>query len=383
MSSLVVNCRQVGFGSTLGVAHALIQLCAALAADHDMTFVVADHEEFKSSPFASSVGDIAERIVSIEAVDRGEELLPADGIELLPHHFQEPEFCGRSIGICYDLHVFDIPWKYGDGAESMQAKLRRSLTRADAVMTVFPRTFYAVEHIAGITLMNLFLTESPLLLDTRPTSSAPRHDDADDGPRRLLYPAQLQEHKNHSALVEGCAALLARGHDVAVDCPGSEFRPSVTAELAELVASAALEDRVSFLGRVSDQELINLYASCDGVVVPSLAEGGAYVALEAIAAGKPVAVNRIDAARMHLEAMDGHVIWFDARDPHDTANAMEQLVTDDPAHWLALNAACRERISAASWVSVAAKWNTVIYMLDGGPRPVLTVDRFAREVVYG
>ena len=130
--------------------------------------------------------------------------------------------------------------------------------------------------------------------------------------------------------------------------------------------------------------LIELYRHSDAVIVPSLAEGGAYVPLEAIALGKPVAVNEIESARMHLDSMHGHVIWFNASDAARTADAIQQLMGADSVDWFHKNARCRERIAAVSWQSVASKWSAVIGMLEGTlPRPIVSIDREASEIVYG
>lgn len=384
MSTLVVNCRKLPFASTLGVSHALLRLCTALARDHDLVFVVDDLKDIDESPACDSIRSIADRVITARVAEYERETLSRDALELLPHHFQQSEFCSRSILICHDLHVFDIPWKYGERAGAVQDSFRRNLLNANAVMTHFPRTYYAVERTAGITLMNLFLTESPLLLDTNsaltePESVAP----SDNRPRRLLYPAQLQAHKNHEALVRGVQDLKKKGLDVTIACPGSEHRTSISEQLQSLVKASGVVDAFDFMGRLSDDALIDLYGDCDGVIVPSLAEGGAYVALEAIAAGKPVAVNEIDAAKMHVDAMHGNVIWFDATDSEDTAKAMQELVQADASEWFRRNAKCRARVSEVSWEIVAQKWNLVIEMIEGRrQRPVLSTDASASEIAY-
>jgi len=373
LSTLIVNCRRLPFTSTLGVAHALLQLSKALARVHKLTFVVNDLAEFDEGPARDTVRSIAERVITVAAAQAEGDRLGKGAIEVLPHHFQKPEFCPRSILACYDLHAFDIPWKYGDRADALQSSFRTNLLAADAVMTPFPRTYYAVERTAGISLMNLFLTESPLLLDTAPALADLQPGSTTKPSRkRFLYPAQLQAHKNHEALVLGLHELKKRGLDVTIACPGSEFQDSVTEGLFSLVRSNGVEDCFEFLGRVSDDALVALYRDCDAVIVPSLAEGGAYVALEAIAAGKPVAVNSIESAKMHAESMQAHVIWFDATDETDTADAMEQLLNSDAAEWLDRNAVCRRRLA------------DLIEMIEGtGPRPILLTDPRATEVVYG
>ena len=66
-------------------------------------------------------------------------------------------------------------------------------------------------------------------------------------------------------------------------------RPPEALELApRLVAELGLEDRVTFSGRVSWQELVRLYNRSELVVSPSLYEGFGLPAAEAMACGVPV-----------------------------------------------------------------------------------------------
>ena len=380
-SHLLINCRNLPFASTLGVAHALLQLCGSLQDRHELTFVADDLESIHASPQAETIAGLASDILSTDEVRRlsGKHLGAA--IELQPHHFQEREFCARSIAVVHDLHVFDIPWKYGEAAGSMQARLRRSLLSADAVMAWFPRTYYYVESIAGITLPNLFLTESPLLLDTSTVAQEPCGPQSSE-PFRLLYPAQLQAHKNHSALVGGLAEIVRRGFNVSVTCPGSDFDTALSTELRTSIKNSGVADHFELVGRVSDDELIKMYEACDGVIIPSLAEGGAYVALEGIAAGKPVAVNEIQSAQMHVNSVRGNVSWFNADQPDSIADAIAALVTADPKTAWEANAECRTTLASLDWDVVAERWDDVIAMLRGGRRPMLSVDRAASKIRY-
>ncbi|RIK47037.1 MAG: glycosyl transferase family 1, partial [Chloroflexi bacterium] len=60
------------------------------------------------------------------------------------------------------------------------------------------------------------------------------------------------------------------------------------ADLERLVSAHGLSGRVSFLGRVSDERLRELYNTCRAVFYAPLDEDYGYTAVEALAAGKPV-----------------------------------------------------------------------------------------------
>jgi glycosyltransferase involved in cell wall biosynthesis len=59
-------------------------------------------------------------------------------------------------------------------------------------------------------------------------------------------------------------------------------------KLERLAASLGIAERVRFLGRVSDAEVVNLYRTCRTVVYAPVDEDYGYAAVEGLMAGKPV-----------------------------------------------------------------------------------------------
>ncbi len=373
---IVVNCEKLPFENTLGVAGFLLQLCSALSDDNDIIFAMKDIAALETAPTRPLIEGMCSGIVSLAEARAG--ALSREAIELAPHHFQLPNICDRSVLICHDLHVFDIGWKYKN-VESVRAGFRNNLTRATVVMTEFPRTFYDIERVAGISLMNLYLTESPLLLDTQVVMGKGR---AAAEPF-LLYPAQLQAHKNHEALIKAASTLKQEGQPVRIVCSGSDFSADITDKLKQLVADRGLQELIIFPGRISDEELIALYRDCAGVIIPSMAEGGAYVAFEGIAAGKPVAVNDIASARQHLKMVHGEAIWFDSASETSTLQAIREILDVAATDLPALNETARRRIGEMSWARVARQFQTVFDWLAGErDRPTMCVDADGWNIDY-
>jgi glycosyltransferase involved in cell wall biosynthesis len=359
---ILINCLKLPFAKTLGVSHFALRLCGELSEACDLIFVVPDVAEFDVSPARPMVEEIAHAVVSADEADSSPSLKGDKAIEFRPHHFQERRFSEISIVICHDLHVFDIGWKYNN-IERVRDDFRKNLLDAHAVVAEFPRTYYRLESVAGITLMNLYLTEAPLLLDT--TRTSPINYDRTRDRVKLIFPGQFQRHKNHEVLIQALSEMNDEARSIELIFPGTSFADSHTDGLMDTVRRNGLEDSVVFAGRLTDGELKELYWKCDGVIVPSLAEGGAYVPLEAIAAGKPVAVNRIESAEQHLRAVGGDVLWFDASSPADTARALRELASVDVESWLAANRQARERISQLRWKHVADKWILLFRWLSG------------------
>ncbi|MCR9269176.1 MAG: glycosyltransferase [Hyphomonadaceae bacterium] len=371
MAKLFVNCSKTSFGNALGVPHFLLQICAQLRLRHEIIFVAKDIDAIERNSSVDLLKDHAHSIISMDEARRSSEAEGRNAIEILPHHFQRSEICDTSIMICHDTHAFDIPWKYPN-AERLQRQFKEDLTKASVVMTHFPRTFYGVEHIAQIKLSHLYLTPSPLMLDTTfKTASFVNK----TGRKTLLYPAQLQEHKNHKALIQAISRFGDAAPEFEILCTGTDSDSNFSKELFSLIDEFGVADRISFLGRLANGELIKQYHQCDGVIIPSLAEGGAYVALEAIAAGKPVAINSIEAAKMHLRSVSAEVIWFDAHNIADVQSAITTLCESQPAQWFERNKRAREKINDATWSRTAELWNTVIESLSrGAPLPKMHID---------
>jgi glycosyltransferase involved in cell wall biosynthesis len=123
----------------------------------------------------------------------------------------------------------------------------------------------------------------------------------------LLYPANRWPHKNHERLFEALALLRRK-------------RPEL-----RLVLTGAWNDRaplpegVEWRGRVSDDELAELYRSAGCLVFPSLYEGFGLPPLEAMACGCPVAVAR---ATSLPEVCGDAAEYFDPSSAEDMADAV-------------------------------------------------------------
>src|SRR5438046_6515220 len=108
--------------------------------------------------------------------------------------------------------------------------------------------------------------------------------------------------------------------------------------------SMGVSERVQFLGRVSDEQLPEVYAACDVFVLPSVSRLEAFgiVALEAMATGKPVIVADIPGGREIIEdGRDG--LLADPGNPRDLADTLRRLLAEpDACH--ATGAGARETV---------------------------------------
>ncbi|WP_105401016.1 glycosyltransferase family 4 protein [Neorhizobium sp. T7_12] len=138
-------------------------------------------------------------------------------------------------------------------------------------------------------------------MDRRPVSETNRGN--------ILTVARLDRHdrgKNIDALIKAVALLKRRNVECILQIVGEG---PLRSELASLAREFAVEDRVEFLGRVSDARLAGIYAQASLFAMPSSKEGFGIVFLEAWLHGLPVICGTEDAAaEIITDGVDGYAV---------------------------------------------------------------------------
>jgi glycosyltransferase involved in cell wall biosynthesis len=134
----------------------------------------------------------------------------------------------------------------------------------------------------------------------------------------LLYPARPWPHKNHARLYEAFARIR-------------RDRPELRLVLTGAGDFGALPAGVEARGRVSGEELVDLYRGAAAVVFPSLYEGFGMPVVEAMACGCPVACSN---AASLPEVVGDAARVFDPSDVDEIEDATEEVLRD-PAPWIA------------------------------------------------
>jgi glycosyltransferase involved in cell wall biosynthesis len=121
-------------------------------------------------------------------------------------------------------------------------------------------------------------------------------------------------------------------------------------QLEALAASTGVADRITWAGRVDEQQLVDLYAGARAVIFPPYDEDYGYITLEAFLARKPV-ITTTDAGGP-LEFVDDHLTGLvTAPDAEALGGAVSRLAADPAlAEWL--GAAGYERVRGISWDDV-------------------------------
>ncbi|NIC25147.1 glycosyltransferase family 4 protein [Serratia plymuthica] len=122
-----------------------------------------------------------------------------------------------------------------------------------------------------------------------------------------------------------------------------------------------MSNQIEFLGRVSDDELANLYSKAYAFIFPSFYEGFGIPPLEAQACGCPVLSS--NAASMP-EVLSDSALFFDPNSQEEIKNAMKFIATNPDAR-LQLIEKGYQNIKRFSWHNSAKKLSLIIDDLQG------------------
>ena len=159
----------------------------------------------------------------------------------------------------------------------------------------------------------------------------------------LLYPARPWPHKNHARLFEAFAHLR-------------RDRPELRLVLTNY--QGPTPDGVESRGRVSPDELADLYRTAAALVFPSLYEGFGQPPLEAMACGCPVACSNVASLP---EVVGKAARLFDPTSPREIAAAVEDVLRD-PQPWIQAGLA---RAAYFTWDACAHAHEAVYRELAG------------------
>ncbi|MGQ8705923.1 glycosyltransferase family 4 protein [Serratia sp. TSA_198.1] len=137
----------------------------------------------------------------------------------------------------------------------------------------------------------------------------------------LLAVSSPNYHKNFHGMLSAFETV-SKEFDVSLKIIG---KTAVSFSQQDFSALLSHSDKVEFMGRVDDQELINLYQNALAFVFPSFYEGFGIPPLEAQSCGCPVISS--NAASMP-EVLQDSVIYFDPNNIAMISDAMKEIISD-------------------------------------------------------
>jgi glycosyltransferase involved in cell wall biosynthesis len=143
-------------------------------------------------------------------------------------------------------------------------------------------------------------------------------------PPLVLFVGLLRYYKGLSFLIEAMPQIPGRLLVVGEGPQGQEWR--------ELTRKLGLEDKVTFLGRVSDEDLVALYHACDVFVLPAIhrSESWGAVQVEAMACGKPVVCTELGTGTSFVNVHGQTGLVVPPRDSAALVQAVGTLLQDEP-----------------------------------------------------
>ena len=160
--------------------------------------------------------------------------------------------------------------------------------------------------------------------------------------KRILYVGRVVYEKGVKELITSFGALCQQEDDVELVIAGDG---DALEDMKALARRSGLEDRVTFLGWLPHDEIIEQYGQAMVVVLPSFSEGMPYAVLEAMAAGRPVIATDVSGLKDVVDHQKSGLL-YDVSDPDGLREAMLRLVTD-PELCRQLGERARERCQAS------------------------------------
>jgi glycosyltransferase involved in cell wall biosynthesis len=188
--------------------------------------------------------------------------------------------------------------------------------------------------------------------------------------KEVLFVGQLKEYKGVDFLIEAIAKLRQNGTSVALSIAGDG--PSYP-RLKAMTEAREMGDYVRFLGNVDNSELVDLYDSCDLVVLPSVSRREAFglVQLEASAAGKAVVASDIPGVSDVNKKVGGYLAKPSDADSLALQIARALGVKQDPDK-------LKQAAATMSWDKVTTEYEELFQTLIKAQRPA-ALERLGRS----
>ena len=237
----------------------------------------------------------------------------------------------------HDVLPLRLPHLYSDRARHISARNVEAAKRAAVVVADCRATAGEIADATGRPADDIAVAPPGPLLAAPPDSPPPV------ASPYVLAVGSVTPRKGFAALARAMAKLIDPPLLV-IAGPNGWRSDDVRSE-----ATAALGDRIRFLGWVSDDDLAALYANAAVFAFPSLAEGFGIPVLEALALGAPVVATDLPSVR---EVGAEAAVLVEQGDEGALAEALREVLSDDGRR-AAMSAAGRTLAAGYSWAATA------------------------------
>lgn len=203
-------------------------------------------------------------------------------------------------------------------------------TRADIVTSPTPIAADYLERHTGLSPIH------PISCGIDTTRFTPKT--AKPADARVLFVGRLDPEKNLTTLLTAFS-LIPPGTGAHLDIVG---RGSESGALRAQAAQLGISGRVTFHGRVTDEQLVSIHHAATVFVMPSPAELQSIATLEALASGTPVvAADAMALPHLVSNGVEGYRV--PTHNAHDFADRIERILATDDDGYLRLSTAALAR----------------------------------------
>jgi glycogen synthase len=180
---------------------------------------------------------------------------------------------------------------------------------------------------------------------------------------RIVYASLVMHYKGPDVLIEALYLLHNAEIDFTATIAGGSLTPSFVQALQEFVESEGLQDKIHFVGLLSQQELKQLYKTHNIWVLPSRFEEPFSIGLiEAMVAGMTIVTSNTGGSPEGVKHGETGLV-FESENPMDLADRLSYLLMN-PAEWQEMAQKGQERaLSELSRTRTIERLETVLYEL--------------------
>lgn len=229
-------------------------------------------------------------------------------------------------------------------------QVRDAIRHADTTIIPQARAIYTIAANVSKRLLDYCQIESTPLYN--PPQDAEKFYSADDH-GYIFFPSRLATLKRQSLVLQALALTREPGQ---LRFAGTPDTPAFGRELKELAHKLKMENRVQWLGHISEEEKRRQYAYSRGVVFPPVDEDYGYITLEAMLSAKPV-ITCSDSGGPLEFVQDRKTGIVTEPDPVSLAAALDELWSN-PAYAKSMGEAGRAR-----YESLGISWSNVVERL--------------------
>ena len=344
---IVIATTQVPFvrgGAEVHAENLRIALCAA---GHNAEIVAIPYKWYPPEQIIDTM--LACRLLDLEEAN-GKKIDLLIGLKFPAYLIKHPN---KVLWILHQHRTAYETWdrQYGDIADYPNAQeVRAAIHSADRRLIPEAKRVYAnSRNVASRLIRYCGVDATPLY---HPPLNAERFR-CEAAENYLLYPSRIVQVKRQLLAVQ---ALGRTRSNVSLILCGEIEQPHYEQLLRQEIAKLGLEARVRFVGRVSEEEKLELYARALAVLYPPFDEDYGYVTLEAMLSSKPL-ITCADSGGPLEFVSEGVTGFIAAPEPGAIADVIDRLAAD------AAMAAKFGRAAADQYAKMDISWESAVAKL--------------------